>query len=50
VERAPESFIRDYELFRERMEWANAGGIRDGVGRAQAVYSLKNVPSTARRL
>lgn len=38
VKRPPESFIRDYEVFRERMEWANAGGIREDIVRAQAVY------------
>jgi hypothetical protein len=38
VKRPPESFIRDYEAFRERLDWANAGGIREDVVRAQAVY------------
>jgi hypothetical protein len=39
VKRPPESFISDYEVFRERMEWVDAGGSAEDVVRGQSVYT-----------
>lgn len=39
VKRPPESFIRDYAAFRERMDWFEATGIGEDVVRAQTLYS-----------
>lgn len=39
VKRPPESFIRDYETFREGMDWFEAGGLDEDVVRAQNFYN-----------